>query len=85
MSELTAPLQPGLLLVLSAPSGAGKTTLAHRLLREVPDALFSVSHTTRRPRGFADLRHVAREAIDAGTLRREFRGCAHSRMRLKLR
>ena len=26
-------LQPGLLLVLSAPSGAGKTTLAHRLLK----------------------------------------------------
>jgi guanylate kinase len=50
MSE-PIPLQPGLLLVLSAPSGAGKTTLAHRLIRELPGALFSVSITTRRPRG----------------------------------
>ncbi|QSQ24981.1 guanylate kinase [Pyxidicoccus parkwayensis] len=44
-------LQPGLLLVLSAPSGAGKTTLAHRLLKETPDSVFSISVTTRRPRG----------------------------------
>ena len=50
MTEPT-PLQPGLLLVLSAPSGAGKTTLAHRLLKELPNTLFSVSVTTRRPRG----------------------------------
>jgi len=41
----------GLLLVLSAPSGAGKTSLALRLMRELPDAAFSVSYTTRPPRG----------------------------------
>ncbi len=41
----------GLLLVLSAPSGAGKTTLAHRLIAESADALFSVSYTTRSARG----------------------------------
>lgn len=41
----------GLLLVLSAPSGAGKTTLARRLLTESPDALFSISYTTRSARG----------------------------------
>lgn len=50
MTESTS-LHPGLLLVLSAPSGAGKTTLAHRLLKELPSAIWSVSHTTRRPRG----------------------------------
>jgi guanylate kinase len=50
MSEPT-PFQPGILLVLSAPSGTGKTTLARRLLGELPDALFSVSVTTREPRG----------------------------------
>ncbi len=42
---------PGLLLVLSAPSGAGKTTLARRFVGETPDAVFSVSATTRAPRG----------------------------------
>jgi len=42
---------PGLLLVLSAPSGAGKTTLARRVQAAHPDALFSVSVTTRAPRG----------------------------------
>ncbi|MFL5345249.1 MAG: guanylate kinase [Hyalangium sp.] len=50
MTEPTS-LHPGLLLVLSAPSGAGKTTLAHRLLKELPSAIWSVSYTTRRPRG----------------------------------
>ena len=40
--------QPGLLLVVSSPSGAGKTTLCHRLLSEFSDSvLFSVSYTTR--------------------------------------
>ncbi len=42
---------PGLLIVLSAPSGGGKTTLAHRLRGQFPEAKFSVSHTTRAPRG----------------------------------
>jgi len=42
---------PGLLLVLSAPSGAGKTTLAHRFRAAHPDAIFSISATTRAPRG----------------------------------
>ncbi len=42
---------PGLLLVLSAPSGAGKTTLARRFQAREPDARFSVSATTRAPRG----------------------------------
>ena len=42
---------PGLLLVLSAPSGAGKTTLAHGFRARHPDAVFSISATTRAPRG----------------------------------
>ena len=40
----------GLLLVLSSPSGAGKTTLARRLLDANPDLQLSVSVTTRPPR-----------------------------------
>ncbi len=42
---------PGLLLILSAPSGAGKTTLVKRLLSSLDDAVVSVSYTTRPPRG----------------------------------
>jgi guanylate kinase len=40
----------GLLLVLSSPSGAGKTTLARGLLEANPDLELSVSVTTRQPR-----------------------------------
>jgi guanylate kinase len=40
-----------LLLILSAPSGTGKTTLARRLVAANPGAIFSVSYTTRAPRG----------------------------------
>jgi guanylate kinase len=39
-----------LLLIISSPSGAGKTTLARDLLEQFPDLMFSVSHTTRSPR-----------------------------------
>jgi guanylate kinase len=39
-----------LLLIISSPSGAGKTTLCNRLRGEFPDLRFSVSHTTRAPR-----------------------------------
>jgi guanylate kinase len=39
-----------LLLIVSSPSGAGKTTLTRRLLERVPRTRFSVSHTTRPPR-----------------------------------
>ncbi len=40
----------GKLIIISAPSGAGKTTLVHYLLEEIPDLEFSVSCTTRAPR-----------------------------------
>jgi guanylate kinase len=40
----------GRLIVLAAPSGAGKTTLVRALLERVPDLKFSVSYTTRAPR-----------------------------------
>lgn len=39
-----------LLLILSSPSGAGKTTLTKHLLQEFSGLRFSVSHTTRSPR-----------------------------------
>mgnify|MGYP003114142764 CR=1 FL=1 len=40
----------GVLLALSSPSGAGKTTLSKRLLSQNPDVVLSVSTTTRNPR-----------------------------------
>jgi guanylate kinase len=73
MSE--SHLQPGLLLVLSAPSGAGKTTLARKLLAELPNGIFSVSSTTRRSRGqerdgvdyhFVDVERFQRQIEDGG-------------------
>ncbi len=42
--------EKGLLIVISAPSGTGKTTLCHMLLKEFPNIKFSVSFTTRKPR-----------------------------------
>ena len=45
----------GTLVVVSAPSGAGKTTLCHEVRALVPDLYYSVSYTTRAPRhGEAD-------------------------------
>src|SRR5512135_2404909 len=39
-----------LLLIVSSPSGAGKTTLTGLLMQGVSHIVFSISHTTRRPR-----------------------------------
>jgi guanylate kinase len=40
----------GVMLILSSPSGAGKTTLAERILAKDPHIALSVSATTRQPR-----------------------------------
>jgi guanylate kinase len=40
----------GLIIVVSAPSGAGKSTICRRLLAACPEIEFSVSHTSRTPR-----------------------------------
>jgi guanylate kinase len=39
------------IFIISAPSGSGKSTLVSHLLASVPGLLFSVSYTTRKPRG----------------------------------
>lgn len=41
----------GKCIIFSAPSGAGKTTIVHFLLREIPELSFSVSACSREPRG----------------------------------
>jgi guanylate kinase len=42
--------RPGILFVLSAPSGAGKTSIRQRLLKWMPGLAYSVSYTTRAAR-----------------------------------
>ncbi len=75
MSEMIH--QPGLLLVVSSPSGAGKTTLCHRLLSEFRDTvIFSVSYTTRTMRkgeeDGVDYHFVDDETFDKMVARGEF-------------
>lgn len=41
---------PGQLFIISAPSGAGKTTILRQVMADLPGLAFSVSHTTRPPR-----------------------------------
>ncbi len=64
----------GTLIVVSAPSGAGKTTLCREVRAFLPDLAYSVSYTTRRPRpgevGGVDFHFVTESAFtelrDAG-------------------
>ena len=59
----------GFLLVLSSPSGAGKTTITKNLLEREPDLLLSVSVTTRPPRASEvdgrDYRFIDQARFDA--------------------
>ena len=43
--------QPGNLIIVSGPSGAGKSALTAYALRVIPNLKFSISYTTRAPRG----------------------------------
>lgn len=47
---LQAPEHPGLLVVVSGPSGVGKGTVVRELLQRLDDAVVSTSVTTRPPR-----------------------------------
>jgi guanylate kinase len=62
--------------IISAPSGSGKSTLVSSLLKSVPGLLFSVSYTTRPPRGKEvdgkDYHFVSPEAFQAMRDRDEF-------------
>lgn len=44
-------MKQGKLIIFSAPSGAGKTTIVHHLLAKFPELSFSISATTRESRG----------------------------------
>jgi guanylate kinase len=43
--------QPGKILIITAPSGAGKTSITHHLMKVYPQLAFSISAATRQPRG----------------------------------
>jgi guanylate kinase len=62
--------------IISAPSGSGKSTLVSRLLARVPGLMFSVSYTTRPPRGAEvegrSYRFVSREEFQTMIARGEF-------------
>ena len=62
--------------IISAPSGSGKSTLVARLLETVPDVKFSVSYTTRKPRGQEkdgqSYHFVSRQEFEAMLARDEF-------------
>ena len=62
--------------IISAPSGSGKSTLVSRLLASVPGLMFSVSYTTRKPRGTEvdgqNYRFVSRDEFEAMIARDEF-------------
>ena len=48
---LNDPKKKGKLLIFSAPSGTGKTTIIKELMKEFSELEFSISATTRKPRG----------------------------------
>lgn len=50
MNDVESKKRPGLLMILSAPSGTGKTSICRKILQQFPDIRFSVSSTTRPPR-----------------------------------
>ena len=62
--------------IVSAPSGSGKSTLVSWLLQRDPKLLFSVSYTTRSPRGAevpgASYHFITREAFEERIARGEF-------------
>lgn len=71
----------GKLFVLSGPSGAGKGTLRENALKDIPELVYSVSCTTRKPRdGEVDgvqYRFITREEFADRIARDEFLEYAH--------
>jgi len=50
MNALLGNQKKGLMFIISAPAGAGKTTLAKALIKEFSDVIAGISYTTRLPR-----------------------------------
>ena len=56
----------GNLFVVAAPSGTGKTTLVHALIKVLPNVAISISHTTR-PKRSSEINHVHYHFVDDDT------------------
>ncbi|WP_018077857.1 guanylate kinase [Thiobacillus denitrificans] len=73
---MTPPSSNGVLYIVSAPSGAGKTSLVKALLKADPAIRLSVSYTTRVPRpgetDGRDYHFVSRERFEAMLAEGEF-------------
>lgn len=54
----------GLLIVISGPSGIGKTTIRERLVKENDDFWYSISMTTRKPRKIEKTNRYEQNGID---------------------
>ena len=65
-----------IVFIVSAPSGSGKSTLVGRLLKQDPGLLFSISYTTRTPRGREvqdqSYHFISRQEFEAAIERDEF-------------
>jgi guanylate kinase len=70
------PGMSGLLFIISAPSGSGKSTLVNGLRTYVPNLEFSVSYTTRHPRGSEqdgqEYHFISREQFEGMIIRDQF-------------
>src|SRR5512143_3537990 len=66
--------------IVSAPSGSGKSTLVSELFKVVPRLMFSISYTTRPPRGSEqngkEYFFVSRHEFDEMASHHEFLECA---------
>ena len=76
MEQAKSPKPRGKILVFSAPSGTGKTTLLTYLIETIPDLIYSISATTRNPRhGEVDGKHyffISKEDFEAKIANNEF-------------
>lgn len=76
MSEVSQERRRGRLIVVSAPSGAGKTSLCQAVSGGLAGLKHSVSYTTRRPRpgetDGRDYRFIGRDEFDARVRRNAF-------------
>jgi guanylate kinase len=65
-----------IIFIISAPSGSGKSTLVNGLLKSDPGLVFSISYTTRDPRGAEhpgqSYYYISREEFEARIARDEF-------------